>query len=188
MKDISYHILDIAQNSIHAGASVTGITIAEDSMKGTLTLSISDNGCGMKRNQLKQVLDPFYTTSTTKKVGLGLPLLKQNAEMTNGEFSLESESGKGTVVTAVFNNRHIDMIPVGDLASTFRTLISANPNKDFVYRHSKDDHEFTMHTAEIRENLDGISLGTKEVLDFISDYIKENLQALSFNQPKQEWK
>jgi hypothetical protein len=178
MKDISYHMLDIVQNSIHAGASLTEISLMENSTSGTLTLKITDNGSGMTPETLTRVTDPFFTSSVTKKVGLGLPLLKQNAELTGGSVDIESEKGKGTTLVAVFYNRHIDMIPTGDLALTIKTLIALNPDKDFIYRHKKDDREFILDTLEMRHELEDISLNTPEVLDYITEYIQDNLKAL----------
>lgn len=179
MKDISYHILDIVQNSLNAGASSVEISI--DEYKGRLNLIITDNGAGMPEKEILKVTDPFYTSSTTKKVGLGLPLLKQNAEATGGKFEIVSIVGKGTTVTAVFNNDHIDMIPNGDIALTIRTLIVSNPSVDFVYRHIRNGEGFRLDTAEIRNSLDGISMDKPEVLDYIVQFIKENLTALNIN-------
>ena len=178
MKDISYHILDIVQNSLHACATRTEISVRDDSTAGTLELKIIDNGIGMPEEVIRKVTDPFYTTSVTKKVGLGLPLLKQNAEQTGGTFSVESVEKKGTTVTAVFNRNHIDMIPEGNQALTMKSLIAANPGKDFVFRYSCNRGAFDMDTDEIRKNLDVISINTREVLDYIVDFIRGNLQEL----------
>jgi hypothetical protein len=132
----------------------------------------------MKESTVKQVTDPFFTTSVKKKVGLGLPLLKQNTEQTGGLFTVESAVQKGTQVTATFNSHHIDMIPMGDLASTFKLLIAANPDENFVYRHTAGRHEFEMNTAEIRSALGGVSLNTREVLEYIVELINNHLEAL----------
>lgn len=182
MKDISYHILDIARNSLNAGANLIEISITEHNDTGELILQIRDNGYGMTEDMLKRITDPFFTTSSTKKVGLGLPLLKQNAELTGGCLRIESERNRGTLVTALFHQFHIDMIPEGDLAMTFRSLISSNPESDFLYRHRADEGEFILDTAEIRRELEGISLNAREVLDYITDYIRENLKALKIKE------
>jgi len=174
MKDISFHILDIVQNSLHAGADRIGIEMAENTNEGTLKLTITDNGSGMDQKRLDQVTDPFFTSSTTKRVGLGLPLLKQNAEQTGGAFEVKSELNKGTIVTAFFNSRNIDMIPEGDLAATMRTLISSEPQKDLVFRHQKDDGDYELDTAAIRAELGDIDLSRREVLDFICEFIRSN--------------
>jgi hypothetical protein len=179
MKDISYHILDIVQNSLNAGASTIHVGLCEDSSKHQLHLTIEDNGRGMAPAVLNNVTDPFFTSSLTKKVGLGLPLLKQNAELTGGSFRINSVEKKGTIVDVVFNNDHIDMIPVGDLAMTFRTLIATNAEKDFVYRHCMNEREFVLDTAAIKKELEGIPIHSREVLDYISSFIGENLGTLS---------
>jgi hypothetical protein len=179
MKDISFHILDIVQNSLHAGADKIVIEMIENTMQGTLKLKITDNGSGMNQDRVNQVTDPFFTSSTTKKVGLGLPLLKQNAEQTGGTFEVSSELNRGTVVTAVFNIRNIDMIPEGDVAATMRTLIASEPLKDFIFRQEKDGEEFELNTAEMRAELGDVDLGHREVLEFITDFIHSNADALN---------
>jgi len=179
MKDLSYHVLDIVQNSLNAGASSIGIEITEDTRKGRLCLSIEDDGCGMTQENLNKVTDPFYTTSGKKKVGLGLPLLKQNAEITGGAFHISSFPEKGTRVIADFNASHIDMIPLGDIALTFRTLIAANPERNFAYVHTKAEEGFRIDTAELRRELDEVDLDNRDVLEYITVFIRENLKALS---------
>jgi len=179
MKDISYHILDIVQNSLHAGAEQIIVDVAEETKNGTLGLKIKDNGLGMTSDELKVATDPFYTTSVTKKVGLGLPLLKQNAELTGGTFHIKSVKNHGTVVFAEFISTNIDMIPMGDMALTFKTLIAMNPEKDITYRHKRDGQEFILDTAEIRRELGDIPLNTHEVLDYITNLIQGSLKALS---------
>lgn len=175
MRDISYHILDIVRNSLNAGASRVEIDISENSGSGVYCLIIRDNGCGMEEDTLNHVTDPFYTTSVKKKVGLGLPLLKQHAEITGGSFKIESAIEKGTTVTAIFNRNHIDMIPAGDLAMTFRTLLVSAPDLDLIFRYRLDDNGFELNTAVIRKELGGVGLASREVLDFLCDYIRDNL-------------
>lgn len=179
MKDLSYHILDIVQNSLNAGAQQVEVDFSEETATGRMTLIINDNGKGMGEEMLKRITDPFFTTSVTKKVGLGLPLLKQNAELTGGSFSVESTPGKGTRVTALFNPGHIDMIPTGDLALTFRTLIASNPERDFKLTCRKDETGFEVDTAELRIQLEGVSLASREVLDYISTFIRDNLKSMT---------
>ena len=178
MKDISYHILDIVQNSLHAGADKIVIEMTEDTKAGTLKLTIADNGSGMDRRMVDHATDPFFTSSATKKVGLGLPLLKQNAEQTGGVFEVSSELNKGTVVTAVFNTHNIDMIPEGDLALTMRMLIASEPLKDFIYRQERDGEEFELNTANMREELGNIDLSRREVLEFITGFIRSGVRVL----------
>lgn len=176
MKDISYHIMDIVQNSLNAGAKTVRVDIVQDSSDGLLTLRIADNGRGMSVNLLRQVTDPFFTTSVTKKVGLGLPLLKQNAELTGGTFSIISEENKGTTVTAVFNSNHIDMIPIGDIAVTFKMLIAGYPDRDFVYNHRHNSRDFIMDTRVVRAELGEIPLNHADVLDYLAGFIDSNLK------------
>src|SRR5699024_1384129 len=116
-----------------AGAKLITILVKADTRQDTLTVSIQDNGCGMTTEQISQVTDPFFTTRTTRKVGLGVPFFKYAAESTGGSFSIESEKGKGTVVTAVFGLSHIDRMPLGDISSTIHTLITCHPDTEFVY-------------------------------------------------------
>jgi hypothetical protein len=178
MKDISFHILDIVQNSLHAGADKIVIELEEDTKEGTLRLVITDNGSGMDQQMLEQVTDPFFTSSTTKKVGLGLPLLKQNAEQTGGRFEVNSDLNVGTTVTATFMTGNIDMIPEGDPAATLITLIATEPGKDFIFRQEKDGEEFELDTAAIRAELGDMDLSRCEVLDFIADFIRSNVSEL----------
>lgn len=179
MKDLSYHILDIVQNSLNAGAQRVEIDLWEETLTGRLTLKINDNGRGMDAEMLKRITDPFFTTSVTKKVGLGLPLLKQNAELTGGSCTVESTPGQGTRVTALFYGNHIDMIPTGDLALTLKTLIASSPERDFFFTYRRDEEGFAVDTAEIRSLLGGVSLASREVLDYISTFIRDNLKGMT---------
>ncbi len=179
MKDLSYHILDIVQNSLNAGAQRVEIDLWEETLTGRLTLKINDNGRGMDADMLKRITDPFFTTSVTKKVGLGLPLLKQNAELTGGSCTVESTPGQGTRVIALFYRNHIDMIPTGDLALTLKTLIASGPERDFFFTYRKDEEGFAVDTAEIRSQIEGVSLASREVLDYISTFIRDNLKSMT---------
>lgn len=178
MKDISFHILDIVRNSVSAGARRIEIVLDESSREGTLNLTISDNGKGMSLGALSQVTDPFYTSSVTKKVGLGIPLLIQNTEQTGGFCRIESEEGKGTRVTAHFKTQHIDMIPRGDLAATMRTLIATDSQPDFFLRVVKDGEGFELDTEELRKELETDDLRNRDVLEYIDGYIREGLLEL----------
>ena len=178
MPEISLNILDVAQNSVTAGALLTEIAITIDTSADTMELVISDNGCGMTQEQADKVADPFYTTRTTRKVGLGIPFLKMAAEFTGGYCRLESQLGIGTKTTAVFGLTHIDRMPLGDIASTMTTLIGPKPDIDFILRYSVDGAEFVMDTRELRVVLDGVPFSEPEVLEFITGYINENIDAL----------
>ncbi len=174
MKDISCHILDIVQNSLHAHATKVEIGLYEDCEKGQMKLVISDDGEGMDKLTVSQVTDPFFTSSEKKKVGLGLPLLKQNAEQTGGSFEIGSEMGKGTCVTAIFQKDHIDMIPMGDIALTIRTLIAADPEMEFIYRRTVDSDGYELETARLRRELGDLPLNRREILDYITEFVRNN--------------
>lgn len=177
MREISLNILDIAQNSISAKASLIEIELSHN--KNVLTVKITDNGRGMSSEQLQKVRDPFFTTRTTRKVGMGIPLFKMAAEMTGGSFNIESALGKGTTVTAVFKTDSIDFTPVGDMAATMCSLISMNTDIDFIYRRSQGEREFTLDTRQMREILGDVPLSSPEVTEFISDFICENTREIT---------
>jgi len=179
MKDIAEHILDITQNSITAKATEIKISIVESVLKNTFELIISDNGIGMSEELIKKVIDPFYTSRTTRKVGLGIPLLKQNAELTGGGFFIKSEVGIGTNITAIFVNDSFDMLPFGDLAGTLVLLVSSNPTLDFTYSHSTDKATYVFDAKEIKVVLGDVPLTNSEVRQYLKEMIKENLEEIS---------
>ena len=179
MRELSLHILDIAKNSVKADASLIEINIVEDAMDNFLSIEISDNGCGMSPEFLKTVRDPFSTTRTTRKVGMGISLFEAAAMATGGKLELSSELGKGTSLKAYFTLDHIDRAPLGDMSGTMVTLISGSPDIDFIYRHSKNGKDFTLDTAGLRTVLEGVPLDTPDVLGWISDFINEGLSEIS---------
>ncbi len=179
MKELSLHILDIAKNSVKAKARLIEISINEDEQKNLLTIEIKDNGCGMSKEFLKTVKDPFSTTRTTRKVGMGIPLFEAACMQCGGNLDITSEEGVGTVVEASFMLDHIDRAPIGDMAGTVKTLISGSPDTDFVYRHTKNGKTFTLDTREMREVLGGVSPDVPEVLKWIGEYINEGLSDIS---------
>lgn len=178
MRELSLNILDIAQNSIAAGASLIRIDVAENTAKNELLISISDNGCGMTREQVSNVLDPFYTTRTTRKVGMGIPLFRLAAEQTGGGLTIESEKGKGTTTSALFRTDSIDFTPLGDVTSTVVILISMNTDRDFIYTRSRDGESFSLNTAEMKEILGGVPLNEPEIVEWMKDYINEQTNIL----------
>ena len=178
MQEISLNILDLAQNSITAGACVIKITIYEDSALDTLTVNINDNGRGMSPLQLQSVIDPFYTTRATRKVGLGIPFFKMAAELTGGSFEIASTIDIGTELSGVFVRSHIDRMPLGDINATIVTLIQCNPQLDFIYRHSLDAREFTLDTREVRKILEGVSLDEYEGIVFLKQYLSDGEKEL----------
>jgi hypothetical protein len=178
MKELSLHILDIVQNSIVANATLIEIKIDEDSAANTLSIEIVDNGKGMPQEVLQAVLDPYTTSRTTRKVGMGLPLLNDACKMAGGKLVVESEIGKGTLVAANFILNHIDRQPIGDMAGIVVLLVSANPNIDFIYSHSKDGNVYKFDTKEVKEALDGIPLNSPEVRKLLREIILSNLEEL----------
>lgn len=183
MKELSLNILDITENSVKAGALLTKILITED--EETLSIVIEDNGCGMSEEVVRAVTDPFYTTRTTRPVGMGIPLLKMEAEMTGGSFRIESVSEKvdyenrGTRVEAGFFKNHIDFIPLGDVISTVTTLIQGHPDRDFLFRHTFRGNEVSLDTRELREVLgEDVSLSDYEVLTWIGESLTEEYAVL----------
>ena len=173
MREIALHILDIAQNSVVAGATLVEIDVAESYPEDLLTVKITDNGCGMSAEFLKKVVDPFTTKRTTRKVGLGIPLFKLAAENTGGTFDISSEPGKGTVVTAKFVHSHIDRQPLGNMTETILGLITAYENVDFLYRHSVDDKEFVLDTSELKKVLGDVPFSNPEVYVWLLEYMTE---------------
>lgn len=180
MKEISLHILDIVQNSIVAGADLIALTITEDTEKDILEFSVTDNGKGMSEELVKRVIDPFVTGRTTRKVGLGIPLLKHACEATGGSICIDSVLGEGTTLTARFAHSHIDRQPLGDMAQTMYPLIITNPEIDFVYVHKVNDKIFETDTREIKNILGGVPLSTPDVSLWLSEYLKEGEEQLNF--------
>ena len=153
MEDLSLHILDIVENSIRAKASTIEMKVVEDIEKDLLTIEIRDNGQGMDEETVKKALDPFFTTRTTRKVGLGLSLLSQAARESGGNIEIESQAGGGTRVKATFGYSHIDRKPVGNMEATLTTLIVGNPEVDFIYEHKKGELEYRLDTKEVRARI-----------------------------------
>ncbi len=176
MTELSLNVLDIANNSIRAGASLIEIDVNISTLQDNLTLRVSDNGCGMTREQLAKVEDPFFTTRTTRGIGLGIPFLKQAAVGTGGSFHIESVPGTGTTVTATFGLSHIDRMPLGDINSTIYTLVIANTQIDFMYTYDFNGKSFMLDTRAIREILGDVPFTVPEVSIYIKEYLNENKQ------------
>lgn len=174
MTEIALNILDVTENSVRANASYIEIDIAADTKKDTLEILVRDNGCGMSEEQVRRVTDPFYTTRTTRKVGLGIPFFKQAAESTGGSFQIESRENEGTCIKAVFGLSHIDRMPLGDINSTIYTLVVFNEAIDFHYRYACDGREFVLDTRQMKQILGGLSFRTAEVSQFIREYLDTN--------------
>ncbi|MDH4230960.1 MAG: ATP-binding protein [Nitrospirota bacterium] len=179
MEDISLHILDVAENSIGAGASLIRITLSEITAEDLFSLEIEDNGRGMPEDIMTKVLDPFYTTRTTRKVGLGLPLLAQSARETGGDISVRAGDRCGTIVTACFKKSHIDMKPLGDITETLVVLIAGNPQVDFLFTYRINSNEFSLDTREVRKELGSVPITTPDVLSFLRDYLRTSLRDIN---------
>ena len=179
MKELSLHILDIAQNSIAAGAENIAIGINEDEAANTYTITVEDDGCGMSEEMVRRVTDPYVTSRTTRKVGMGISLLIHSAEQAGGHLSIESEIGKGTKLEAMFVYDHIDRPELGDMAGVMTILIGGNPEIRFQYKHQKNENEYTLDTDEIKETLEGLPINEPEVLQFIREMIRENIKEIS---------
>ena len=178
MKELSLNLLDIVENSTRAGASLVTIRVIEEPEADRLTLYIEDDGSGMSPELLEAVQDPVTTTRTTRKVGLGIPFLKEGAEMTGGSLDLWSREGEGTKVTATYGYSHIDRPPLGDLAETVVTLVQCHDRTDFFYIHRFGDQEFYLDTRELREVMEGLPLSEPAVLGWIREFIKENQEKI----------
>ncbi|MBR6620393.1 MAG: ATP-binding protein [Clostridia bacterium] len=178
MRELSLNILDIAQNSISAGASLIEIEVAENTAKNELLIGIYDNGCGMTEEQVRNVLDPFYTTRTTRKVGMGIPLFMLAAEQTGGTLGIESEKGVGTKVKALFKTDSIDFTPLGDVTSTIIVLITMNTDRDFIYTRKRDEQSFELSTVQLKEILGEVPLNEPEIAQWMKDYINEQTNIL----------
>ncbi len=185
MKELSLNILDITENSVKAKASFIKILLTENAEK--LIISIIDNGCGMTEEVKMSVIDPFYTTRTTRKVGLGIPLFKFAAEQTGGGIEIVSKhidqykDDHGTAVTATFYKNHIDFTPIGDVISTITTLIQGHPDRDFLYRHTFGEKEVSLDTRELRNVLDDVPLDSFEILIWIKENLEEQYSIFNKN-------
>ena len=173
MKEISLHLLDVAQNSVTAGAGCIDLKLEEDDAR-CYRLIIADDGCGMSAEFLAQVTDPFTTTRTTRKVGLGLPLLRLTAEQTGGSLNIESQVGNGTTVTALFHGSHIDCPPLGDISGTVALLIQGAPDVEWTWQHTTPKGSCTLDTRQLREILGpDVPLSEPSVTLWIREYLQE---------------
>lgn len=182
MKELSLNILDVTENSVTAGAKNVSITLNEDD-GGILTLEIADDGCGMSEEVLSRVTDPFTTSRTTRKVGMGLPLLKLASEQAGGKMDITSRLGEGTTVTATFDTGNIDFTPLGDMISTLTTLIMGAPDIDFLYDHRAPGLEVHLDTRELREVLGDTPLSSPEVIEWIKEYLSEQYNSTGGSNP-----
>lgn len=175
MDELALNILDVACNSVKAGAKNIGLQIVADASADTLTVTITDDGCGMDEAFLARVTDPFTTTRTTRKVGMGLPLYKMTAELTGGAFTIESKVGVGTRVAATFGLSHIDRPPLGDLGFTVATLISGSPEIRFTFTYALDGNTYAFDSVD----LEGFDVRDAFVVKYIGDMIQENIISIN---------
>jgi len=179
MRELSLHILDIAHNSLAVKAENIRIVIIENKVDDKLIIKIKDDGSGMDEETVKNVVDPFFTTRTTRKVGLGIPMFKQAAEMTDGNFVIKSELGVGTEIDAEFKYNHIDRMPLGDVVETIIAIIMADISVNLIYTHTVDDKTFTLDTREIKKTLGDLPINNLDVIMWLKGYIKDNLEEMN---------
>ena len=178
MLTLSDHILDITENSIRAGAKLIEISVDEDSENNLLTIEIKDDGHGMDQNTVQKVLDPFYTTKTVRRIGLGLPLLKDAAGRSGGTFQINSQEKQGTTVKATFGLRHLDRQPLGAIINIMVILIISNSDIDFFYKHRHNDRRFEMDTREIRKEIEDVPINHPQIIKYIRGTMEEGLSEI----------
>jgi len=177
LRELSLHLLDIAENSIAARATIIKIMVEENTVFDRLRLTVEDNGIGMDKEMAAKVTDPFFTSRTTRKVGLGIPLLKEAAEACNGSLELWSEKGLGTRISIEFQRSHIDRMPLGNLADTYRSLVISSPEINWQLGYRLDDYEFLYDQKEVRDVLGDIPFSDPAVIGYIRKTFEEGLIA-----------
>ncbi len=175
MLELAAHILDIAENSVRAGATRVEITIEENEKTNLLSIEIIDDGIGMTKEEIEKALDPFYTTKKVRRVGLGLPLLSDAAQRAGGHLQVDSVKGEGTDLKVSFQLNHIDRQPLGDIVSTLIILIAGNSNVDFLFRYKNNERDFEMDTRDIRKEINDIPINHPEILKYIRSVLQEEL-------------
>ncbi len=178
MKELSLHLLDLVQNSIEAGASKIEIKIIEDFTADVLLMEVSDNGRGMSQEQITRVLDPFYTTRTTRHIGLGLPLLLEACRRCDGNLEISSQMGRGTTVQATFKYSHIDRAPLGDIPSVLMTVLFSEKTVDWIYIHKVNEEEFRLESSDIRKELVDIPITHPKVRNWLFDFLNKEENGL----------
>ena len=176
MQEIAMTILDIAQNSIRACAKLIQIVIRDSHKDNIIHIECLDDGCGMDDKTLQKVTDPFYTTRTTRQIGLGIPMFKESVEATGGWFSIESQKSVGTKIIGEYVKNHLDTPPMGNIAETLITLIQYDDHIDYVFQYICDDFEWVLNTKEIKDILDGVPINQPDIILWLKDYIKEGMQ------------
>ena len=172
------HILDIVQNSISAGATLVTLTVDESPAEDLLTIAVGDNGRGMTPEQVSRLSDPFFTSRTTRRVGMGIPLLMDSARQSGGDVRIESEPGKGTEVTAVFGYSNIDRPPLGDVANALMLLVSSNPDLDFLFTYRYNGEEYLFDTSDVRNVFGKGALKDLTIIRNLEKMIKDNMREI----------
>ncbi len=178
MKELSLHILDIVQNSVRAKATQVEIIINENLNENMFEIIIKDNGKGMPKELIEQIKNPFATTRTTRKVGLGIPLFLEACQRCEGDLDIQSEEGVGTSLRAYFQHNHIDRAPMGDLVNTMTMLVLSSPEIRYIFTYSINNNDFTMDTKEVQEILQGVPINDLTVIKWLEEYLNENIAAL----------
>jgi hypothetical protein len=181
LKELSLHILDIAENSVNAGATMIEISVSENLNKDSLIIKITDNGKGMSAEKMKNIADPFITSRTTRKVGLGIPFLKAAAEACEGGFEIRSEIGVGTNVEVRFRHSHIDRMPLGDLESTWLNLLIGYPKVHWVLGYSVNEKSYQLDDQPIKEILNEIPLSDPQVIGYLKNEIANGFDSVKNN-------
>lgn len=180
MRELALHLLDIAENSVSAGAKNITIEVIEDTRQDRLKMSVIDDGCGMDADTIAKITDPFVTSRTTRKVGLGIPLLKAAAEACNGFLHIQSKPNLGTRVDVEFQHSHIDRMPLGDLAGTFLGLLIGSTEIHWTFRYQVDDQQFEFDDTPIKQELESIPLSEPEVLKFLRNMLETGIREVQF--------
>ena len=178
MRELALHILDIAENSISASADRIKIFVEENFTEDRLKIRIEDNGKGMNTETLVTITDPFVTSRTSRKVGLGIPFFKAAAEACEGTFNIQSTPGQGTTVEAIFKHSHIDRMPLGDLTATLMTLIIGSPEVHWVFEYQVNQERFIFDDEPIKETLLGLPLSEPAVMKFIRQELEAGIQTV----------
>jgi anti-sigma regulatory factor (Ser/Thr protein kinase) len=178
LRELALHLLDIVENSVSAHASTIQIVVEEDSSADQLRMIVEDNGAGMDADMLARVVDPFVTSRTTRKVGLGIPLLKAAAEACNGSFTITSALGKGTRVEVTFQRSHIDRMPLGNLSATILILVVGSPHVHWLFRYQVDGRVFAFDDEPIKQELEGIALSEPAVLGFLRELLETGVASV----------
>jgi hypothetical protein len=184
VRELALHLLDIAENSVAAKAQNITIYVNEDNQADRLEMRVVDDGCGMDAATVARVIDPFFTSRTTRKVGLGLPFLKQAAEACNGDMQIDSTLGKGTQVKVEFQHSHIDRMPLGDLAGTFLSLLIANPEINWDFNYMVNGKAFKFESSPVTEALQGVPLTEPSILTYLRESIESGVAEVVSASPR----